>query len=249
MRRARERHPTAAGLKLYNASTFFEPASIAQHDLRPVAAALAGLSLVVVEARSENARAAVEFARLIDGRLEVAIGVEAADDELLRALNKPTSTRAFRAAAQALTAAGVFLRAFVLIKPPFVGEGEAVALAVRTFELARDEGARVVSLLPVVAADAPLERLGRAGFHGLPSLDTVWEAAVACAGRGVVVIVELEHLVSLPACPACGERRRAALAELNRGGRLGEVGCTDHRPPAATPVRPFSSAAVLAALR
>lgn len=249
IRRARETFPEARGLKLYNASSLFEPASILQRDLPEIAGALNGLALVVAEARSENARRAVGFASRLEARLEVAIGLEVADDALLGRLNKPTSTAAFRKAAGALREAGIFLRAFVLVQPPFVAPADAAALARRTFELAREEGARVVSLLPVFPTHRPLRLIAAKGFFSAPSLETLFDAAASCTGRGVTVLVETEHLDRLNGCARCGAERRRALVALNRTGELPGVSCSDHRPARALSVRPFSEGEVLEALR
>lgn len=249
VRRVRESFPQARGLKLYNASSLFEPASIAQRELHHLAPELAGLELVVVEARSENALGALAFSDRPDVPLEVAIGLDVADDGLLRRLNKPTSVAAFRAAAARLREAGIHLRVFVLIQPPFVGEGEAVALSCRTFEAARAAGARVVSLLPVIASHRPLDRLADAGFYAPPSLETVYDVAARCAGGDVIVRVELESLGLLDACAECSVERREALAILDRGERLPGVTCRAHRRPTPFEPRAYGEGAVLAALR
>ncbi|MGH7803167.1 MAG: radical SAM protein, partial [Candidatus Binatia bacterium] len=214
VRAVRRRFPQARGIKLYNASSLFEPASIVQRELDRVAAELAGLALVVVEARSENAHRAAVFGALFDGVLEVAIGFETADDELLRRLNKPTSTAAFRRAAEQLHAAQISLRAFVLVQPPFVGAAGAVRLVEEALIEAEAARARVVSLLPVLDSHRPLEQLAAAGFFAPPALETVWSAAERALGRVPVLQVEAEGLDRLPACPSCAPARRAALANL-----------------------------------
>lgn len=239
IRSARGRMPAVSGLKLYNASSLFEPVSIRQEaeSLEAIAAALAGLDLVVVEARSENAGRAPDFARRISGRLEVAIGLEVADDELLSLLNKPTTVARFREAARLLGRRDVLLRAFVLVQPPFVSGAAARDLAVRTFELAAAEGARVVSFLPVVSRHAPMERLRRAGFFTEPSLDDFFQVVSACAGRGPVVVAETEWLDRLPGCPSCREEKALALERLDATGTLRNLACFDHQPAEAPPVR------------
>ena len=242
----RRQYPRASGLKLYNASSFFEPRSIDQSEasLREIADALSGLDLVVVEARSENASRAVRFGPLLTGRLEVAIGVETADDALLRLLNKPTSVASFRRAAAALAAGDVLLRTFVLAGPPFVGEAGARRGAVATFEEARRAGARIVSILPVVSEHEPMEALRRAGFFSEISLDEYFETLCDCAGAAEdgsglspVLLAEAEALDRLPGCPGCRAEKTRRLAALNATGRITRFPCPGHRPVAAPPVR------------
>ena len=225
-------------MKLYNASSLFEPRSIRQTpaDLAAIAAEVSDLDLVVVEARSEQARRASALAPLLRGRLEVAIGLEVADDALLRRLGKPTSIARFESAARALAHAQILLRAFVLVQPPFVSPDRSRALAVRTFRLARASGARVVSLLPVVSDHAPMERLRAEGSFSEIALEEYYAAVADCAAEGgAAVLAELATLSRLPGCAACRPAREAALAALNATGRLPPVSCADHCRPGAPP--------------
>jgi archaeosine synthase beta-subunit len=246
IREVRVRWPGVAGLKLYNASSFFEPRSIdqSQESFRAIAEALSSLDLVVVEARSENAGQAIRLSRLVSARLEVAIGLETADDSLLRLLNKPTSLIRFRSAAANLSAHDISLRAFVLVGPPFVGAADARQSAVETFEEARRAGARVVSLLPVVSEHEPMEALRRAGFYSEISLDSYFETVCDCARAqggsktpGTIVLAETANLARLPGCPNCHPEKTRRLEGLNATGKIGGVDCADHRPPDPPPVR------------
>lgn len=238
---ARQAMPKAEGLKLYNASSLFEPASIRQSadDLSSIARSLGGLDLVVVEARAENAHRARELAARISGQLEVAIGLEVADDRTLALLNKPTTVGRYRLAARLLTNAGIHLRSFVLVGLPFVGASESRRLALATFELARECGSRVISLLPVVATHEPMRRLEERGFFSRPSLSDFFDVVSACVGRGPVVLAETSSLDELPACPNCREATTESLRSLNERGHLLPVVCGAHEPPAA----PFRSSA------
>ena len=238
IRSARARLAPISGIKLYNASSLFEPRSIRQSagGLAAIAAEVADLDLVVIESRSEQVRRAPAFARLLGGRLEVAIGVEAADDGLLRRLGKPTTVARFRDAAGRLADAGILLRAFVLVQPPYVFGAAARELAAATFRLARDAGARVVSLLPVVSDHAPMERLRSEGAFAEITLEDYFAVVAECVeAGGAVVLAELATLSRLPGCAACREARHAALAVLNATGRLPPVSCAGHRPAVAGP--------------
>jgi len=228
IRAARARLPPIDGIKLYNASSLFEPRSIRQTpaDLRAIAAAVEDLALVVVEARSENAHRALDLAPLLRGQLEVAIGLEVADDAHLRRLGKPTTVARFREAAAILRGASISLRAFVLVQPPFVSGDAARRLAFATFDLARAEGARVVSLLPVVSEHSPMEELRVKGDFTEISVEDYFDVVALCVGSGgTVVLAEIGALDRLPGCPACRARRTAALARLNATGLLTGVDC------------------------
>jgi len=228
IRSARARLGDVAGLKLYNGSSLFEPRSIRQtpEDLAAIAAEVADLELVVVESRSEQAGRAPAFRSLLRGGLEVAIGLEVADDALLRRLGKPTSVERFRNAARELARGGISLRAFVLVQPPFVSRQRARDLALETFRVARDAGARVVSLLPVVSEHEPMERLRAAGDFSEIELGAYFDVVSACASEGgPIVLAELGSLARLPGCGSCRDARVAALAGLNATGALSPVSC------------------------
>lgn len=243
IRNARARLPEAKGWKLYNASSLFEPRSIRQSDadLAAIAGSVADLDLVVVEARSEQAARAPAFAREIGGHLEVAIGLEVADDGLLRRLGKPTTIARFCEAAAILRDHDVLLRAFVLVQPPFVRGEDAAALARATFDLAVSAGARVVSLLPVVSEHAPMERLRASGDFREISAQDYFAIVSSCVARGGALVLAVPSaLARLPGCETCRGARVAALEELNQTGRLGVVDCpvcerTHRRPAKAQP--------------
>jgi radical SAM enzyme (TIGR01210 family) len=241
IRSARARFTRVSGIKLYNASSLFEPQSIRQseYDLKAIAAEVADLDLVVVEARSEQAHRARAFSERIGGRLEVAIGLEVADDALLRLLGKPTTVARFQRAAALLAAAGNFVRAFVLVQPPFVFGEEARRLACSTFALAVASGARVVSLLPVVSEHAPMERLRAEGCFSEVTLEDYYDTVAACVrAGGAVVIAETRSLDRLRGCPACRAARSHALSALNETGVLHGVACADHHPAVPAAVAP-----------
>jgi len=228
------------GIKLYNGSSLFEPRSIRQgaEDLEAIAREVDDLELVVVEARAEQARRAPELAGRLRGRLEVAVGLEVADDALLRALGKPTTVSRFREAAAFLRDANILLRAFVLVQPPFVAAHAAARLALETFDLAVACGARVVSLLPVVSQHAPMERLRAAGEFTEISRQAYFRVVASCVARGgAVVLAEPEALDRLPTCPDCGSERASALAALNATGRLPPVACDRCEPRGDSPGR------------
>ena len=233
IRSARRRLGAIDGIKLYNGSSLFEPRSIRQtaEDMASIAVEVADLDLVVIEARAEHARRAPAFARRLRGRLEVAIGLEVADDRLLRKLGKPTTTRRFRDAAGHFRKEGISLRAFVLVQPPFVPPAEAARLAAATFDFAVECGARVVSLLPVVAQHAPMERLRASGDFAEISAEAYFRIVADCVARGgAVVLAETDALPRLPACPDCKEARARALGALNATGRLAPVTCARCEP-------------------
>jgi len=69
---------------------------------------------------------AVRFRDSVNGRLEVAMGLETAHPEVLARLNKRMTLDQFARAAEFLRGHDIALRVFILVKPPFLDEAEAL---------------------------------------------------------------------------------------------------------------------------
>jgi radical SAM enzyme (TIGR01210 family) len=118
-------------IKLYNSGSFFDPKAIPIQDHPAIADRVAAFERVIVECHPALVSdACVEFRDRISGKLEVAIGLETAHAEILRQLNKRMTIGQFETAAQFLRKNEIDLRVFILVKPPFMREGEALEWAV-----------------------------------------------------------------------------------------------------------------------
>lgn len=207
----------AKQIKLYNSGSFFDPKAIPTADHPAIAELARGYERVVVECHpafigDEVAR----FARSIPGQLEVAMGLETAHPEVLEKLNKRMTLGQFANAAALLKSHGIALRVFILVKPPFLGEEEALRWAERSVDFAFDCGADAVSLIPTRLGNGALEDLLRQGSFGTPKLAT-FEKAVDYGvglGRGRV-FADLWDLEKFSECPACFPARRARLEQIN----------------------------------
>jgi uncharacterized Fe-S cluster-containing MiaB family protein len=97
--------------------------------------------------------------------------------KFLAKLNKRMTLEMFARAADFLRANAIALRAFVMIKPPFVrSDDEALHWARRSIDFAFDCGARVISLIPTRSGTPEMEALGRAGEFSPPALLTLKRA-------------------------------------------------------------------------
>ena len=222
----RERAEQTAGIKLYNAGSFFDPRAVPEADYDEIAAALTGLSRVVVE--SHPALVGPRVDRLLSalGRhdpgqpaaLEVAMGLETAHPEALDALNKRFTLDDFAAAAQALKRRNVALRVFLLISPPFIAPAEQDAWLLHSLDTAFACEASVVSLVPTRSGNGTTELLAKAGLFRPPGLDDI-ERSFALAlthatGRGRV-FVDLWDLDRFAHCTCCLAERYARLEAMN----------------------------------
>jgi hypothetical protein len=209
--------PPAAVVKLYNSGSFFDHRAIPRGEYPEIAARLSNFRRVIVECHPALVSPDVERLRdLLHGELEVAMGLETAHPAVLARLNKRMTLASWATAAERLGSMGIAFRAFVLVQPPFLGEGEAVEWAVRSAAFAFDHGAGAVSLIPVRAGNGALDALAAAGEFSPPRLATL-EAAfdeTLALGRGRV-FADTWDLDRFSQCPACVGARTARLREMN----------------------------------
>jgi archaeosine synthase beta-subunit len=217
-------------LKLYNAGSFFDPKAIPPGDHPAIAERTAGFERVIVEChpalvgesalRFRDLLAAQAAGHLPAGgrapRLEVALGLETIHPRLLPRLNKRMTLERFATATAFLVGEGIGVRAFVLVKPPFLDEAEAIEWARRSTAFAFDHGASVIGLIPTRGGNGAMEKLAAEGAFGPPRLAAL-EKALAdglSLGRGRV-FADLWDLEALSACPACFTARRERLRQMN----------------------------------
>lgn len=206
--------PPARQIKLYNSGSFFDPQAIPVEDYEAIACRVASFERVVVE--SHPALVGPRCAHLRDLlhpiRLEVAMGLETVHPEAGPRLNKRMTLDQFARAADFLRDLGAALRVFILVKPPFVEESEALEWAVRSLDFAFDCGATVAVLIPTRFGNGAMEALDFAP----PALATL-EAALAAGiekGRGRV-FADLWDLERFSSCSHCFATRAERLRIMN----------------------------------
>ncbi len=204
-------------VKLYNSGSFFDRHAIPFDDYAAIAGRISSFQRVVVESHPALiTESVVHFRDLLAGKLEIAMGLETADPSVLDQLNKRMTLEQFGRAAAFLHVHGIDLRTFVLVKPPFVNETDAIEWAQRSIDFAFSCGARVVSLIPVRFGNGALESLARLGLFSPPKLTTLEMAAAYGVGlRRGTVLVDLWDVEQLAACKRCFSRRLARLEQMN----------------------------------
>jgi archaeosine synthase beta-subunit len=167
----------AEEIKLYNSGSFFDRLAVPREDHGAIAALVKDFRNVVVESHPALiGEDTFQFRDRLQGRFEVAMGLETAHEEVLARLNKRMTLTQFRSAAEALSRESIALRVFVLVKPPFTTEEEALHWACKSIDFAFDCGAGVVSLIPVRAGNGAMDILQRTGQFSPPRLETVEKA-------------------------------------------------------------------------
>ncbi len=205
-------------IKLYNSGSFFDPAAIPPADYPAIARAAAGADHIVVESHPRLVgEKALRFRDLIPGTLEVAMGLETAHPQVLPRLNKKFTLEHFSQAVDFLRRNEIAMRAFVLVKPPFMDEEEGLEWAVKSAVFAFSSGATVVSLIPTRPGNGALDYLMKTGEFSPPRLATLEKALelslnLRGAGR---VFADTWDLEQFSRCPACFESRRQRIHAIN----------------------------------
>jgi len=220
-------------LDLYASGSYLNPEEVpeeAQVALLARAAALPPVARLTVETRPEYVEPArlERLVRATDGKpLEVAIGLETADDRIRdERLHKGFSWADFARAAETLASCGANLVAYVLLKPLDTPEREALedaaSSAAQVFELGKRLGLMTrVALEPCfVAPGTRLSTEFEAGRYRPPWLWSALEVVSRVAPLGELHVglsdEGLEPARAARNCGTCTPRVRAALAEFNR---------------------------------
>ena len=217
--------PTAKVVKLYNASNFFDPIAVPQEDDQEIAELLCPFDRVIVESHPRFIQGrCLEFADRLGGALEVAIGLETADADILARLDKRMTLNMVANAAATLRFARIGLRFFLLVPPPFVAAADAVASTQRSVTYAAGLGADHIALIPTRTESmrADIERRTLA-----PTLGMVEDALDVCHETpDVVVSVDLWNIERLAGCSRCAAERVDRLRAINlTGHHVARVPC------------------------
>lgn len=159
-------------LKIYTSGSFLDPDEVS-YDIQEKILTLAKDSFdrVLVESRPEYIThdRLETLTSIVD--LEVAIGLESASDEVLvHSLNKGFSFQEYMNAATILREGEVPLRTYLILKPPFMSEGEAIRDSIASIAAIQDIS-ETISINPMNIQNFTLvEHLFKRGEYEPPSL-------------------------------------------------------------------------------
>jgi radical SAM enzyme (TIGR01210 family) len=207
----------ARQIKLYNSGSFFDRRAIPVADYKAIAMRLHAFERVIVESHpSLIGDDCLRLRNLLKGRLEVAMGLETVHPVILPRLNKGMTLDQFSSAATRLREYDIALRVFILVKPPFLNEAEALYWAQRSLDFAFDCGATVAALIPTRFGNGAMEALASRGEFSPPKLSTLESALSYGIGlkRGRV-FADLWDLERFSDCSECFLARSARLCEMN----------------------------------
>ena len=216
---------TFTQVKLYNAGSFFDKMAIRPLEFDAIAAQVVRFERIIVECHPALVEhPVVDFKKSLQRagcgnapQLEVAMGLEIANDGILRKLNKLMTLEMFARAAKFLQTRDVAVRAFIMIKPPFVrDESSALAFAQQSIDFAFEHGVEVISLIPTRFGSVALQRLAERDEFSPPKLSTLEKALDYGVNlRRGRVFADLWDIEKFSDCPACFASRRNRLNEIN----------------------------------
>jgi hypothetical protein len=224
------RGESAPTIKLYNSGNFFDPKAIPPRDLPRIAELLDARERLIVECHPKLVdQRCLTFQKQLLPRLEVALGLETVDPEVLPRLNKGMTLDDFAHASSFLREHDVDVRAFVLLRTPWQSAARGIEWALRSLQWAFDHGVQCCAVVPTRGGNGAMERLEEAGVFAPPdlgALELVLREGLAL-GQGRV-FVDLWDLSQLTPCQGCQSTRGQRLQQMNLQQRiLPGVSCND----------------------
>jgi hypothetical protein len=179
-------------IKIYTSGSFLDEREVPAETRRAVAETFADRERIVVESLPDFV-SAEKLREFTDRGLEtdVAIGLETATDRVRHdCVNKYFDFADFEAACTEAGEAGAGVKAYLLMKPPFLSESEAIAdMTSSVRRCAAVEGCHTVSMNPTnVQRYTMVEELYRDGGYRPPWLWSVAEVLESTADADAIVV-------------------------------------------------------------
>ncbi|QDV63807.1 Fe-S oxidoreductase [Crateriforma conspicua] len=136
-------------IKLYNSGCFFDHSSIPPDDYESIGRLVSGFDRVIVENHPRFDQGRLQnFARHIDGQLEIAVGLETVQPRWLNRMKKRMTRDTFDDYAMRLRSNDVDLRVFLIWGVPGASHVEASRWTIMSALHASRMGARHISIVP-----------------------------------------------------------------------------------------------------
>lgn len=185
--------PTPRGwIKLYNSGNFFDPRSIRPSDYRSIASLCKKFQRVIVENHPRfGADRLLQFRDLLDGQLEVAVGLETVQPRWLDRLGKKMTRDDFDRYGKWLRSERVDLRVFLIAGVPGVDVDESIRWTRLSARHAIRCGARHISLIPARRGNGWNGHPGKLPEFSVDDLAALQVMVIRDADGAAVVTVDL----------------------------------------------------------
>jgi radical SAM enzyme (TIGR01210 family) len=226
---ALERMPASKHLKLYNSGSFFDTRAIPAEDYVKIASLVSGFETLIVENHPGLvSNRVLRFRDMLKPELQMAMGLETVNPEILLRLNKQMTAEDFGNSVAFLSQNGIKSRAFILLRTPFMSETEGIFWAERSLDFAFSSGVECCTVIPVRGGNGAMELLKEEGQFTPPdirSLEEVLEYGINLkTGR---VFADTWDLGLFSKCSKCSEQRTKRLTEMNLTQEIPEkIKCT-----------------------
>lgn len=219
---ALEKLPGAKQVKLYNSANFFDPGAVPPEDYPRIASLVDQFETVIVENHPLlTGQRCLQFARLLRPRLQVAMGLETINPEVLRRLNKKMVPGDFSRSVSFLKKEGIQTRAFILLRPPFQSEEEGIHWAKQSLKFAFECGTDCCTLIPTRSGNGIMELLHQEGLFTPPLLTSLEEVQEFGLGlHAGSVFVDTWDLQLFSQCDTCFDGRLQRLVKMNLEQRI-----------------------------
>lgn len=170
-----------------NYTNSHEMNSTAQLSIIELAAQIRGIKRITIEARPKYLKEEIlsyfgEVSKRNNVEIEIGMGFEAENDVVRNVcINKGENINDFCSAIEMMNKTGILPLAYVLLKPPFLTEGEAITEAIKSVRYATEIGFKRISLEPMSIHNyTVVDALSRIGSFRVPWLWSVIEVAKSC---------------------------------------------------------------------
>jgi radical SAM enzyme (TIGR01210 family) len=178
-------------LKIFNSGSFFDRNELSDQLVQSIAETInrSDIQMVQVESRPEFLKKDVlkKFKGDLNPELEVGIGLETSNDHIrMNCINKGFSFEDYRRAVRLCNSLGVWVKTYLLLKPPFILEREAIADTVKSAADAAGAGSQKISINPVnVQRGTLVELLWRRGEYRSPWIWSLLEVLKQVSNSGL----------------------------------------------------------------
>jgi radical SAM enzyme (TIGR01210 family) len=166
-------------LKIFTSGSFLDPGELSNNSIKKILKEVPdNVKRLQIESRPEFIKEGVlqKIKKSLDGELEIGIGLESANDRIRDSINKGFSFDNFKKAVKICKKNGVLVKAYLLLKPPFLTEKEALEDAKESIKKAEKSGADRVSINPMnIQRGTLVERMWKSGEYRPPRLWSVVE--------------------------------------------------------------------------
>ncbi len=208
-------------LKIFTSGSFLDEREISSDTRKEIAKMVKKRKIkkLIVETRPEFVSAEKIADLEVVEHLELAIGLETADDFIRsKYINKGFSLEDYKTAAKIVNESGATVKTYLLLKPPFVSEKKAIEDVIKSAALVSPYSSTISLNLCNVQKYTPLEDLWRKRYYRPPWLWSAVEAIKKMKKQDVAVLsdpVGAGHKRGPHNCGKCDTRVTEAIKKFN----------------------------------